>query len=110
MTNKQIIKKYAFHNFKDAKTFEAWLKTKYHGYWLNDFKDYKKSLDCIAVSGILFTMDYYDGDGELMTWGNKKKEKALTVETSNRYRSGYSDAKIDLQEAWGFRNDLTYIQ
>lgn len=110
MTNKQLIKKYAWHNFKDEKSFEKWLRIKYHGYWLNGFKDYKKSLDCIAVKGIVFTMEEYDADGSLLTWGNKKKKKTLTVETSNRYRNGYSDAKTELYEAIGFRNDITYIQ
>lgn len=111
MKNTTLIKKYAFHSFKDEKTFERWLQTQYHGHFLTGFKHYKKSLDCIAVKGILFTIDEYDGEGRTLSWGNKKKDKNLIVETTNRYRQGYNDAKVELfSSVYGFRNDINYIQ
>jgi hypothetical protein len=110
MKNTTLIRKYAFHSFKNEDTFKRFLETQYHGHWLTGFKHYKKSLDCIAVKGILFTMEEYDNAGKSLTWGNKKKGKTLEVLTSNRYDNGYSDVQVSLYEAFSFRNDITYIQ
>ena len=110
MKNTTLIKKYAFHNFKNEKTFEHFLWTQYHGEWLTEFKTYKKSLDCIAVKGILFTMEEYDNDGKTLLWGNKKKGKTLEVNTKDRYKEGYFDAKVSMYDSFGFRNDINYIQ
>lgn len=110
MKNATLIKKFAFHNFKNTRTFTKWLTTQYHGHFLTGFKYYKKSLDCIAVKGILFTMQEYDNDGQIITWGNKKKAKTLELRTYNRYKKGYSDSVVEFYPAFGFRNDITYIQ
>jgi len=103
------IKKYAFHNFKTVQSFEKFLQGQYHNHWRNKFKTYKKSLDCIAVEGILFTMEEYDSDGRTLTWGNKRLEKNLEVSTSDRYKNGYKDAKAEIYEAFGTRNDINYL-
>lgn len=111
MKNSTLIKKYAFHNFKNVKTFERWLFTQYHGHFLTGFKHYKKSLDCIAVNNILFTIESYDSDGQIITWGNKKKGKTLELTTQdNRYKNGYFNSKVEIYPAFGFRNDINYIQ
>jgi len=109
MNNKQLIKKHAFYNFRDEQTFQTFLNTKYHSIWKHKFKDFKKSLDCIAVKGILFTMDSYDMGKEIM-WGNKEKQMQLTCETQDRYKYGYKDAKVELYPEIYFRNDINYIQ
>ena len=75
------------------------------------FKHYKKSLDCIAVKNILFTMEEYDMEGKYLTWGNKKKGKTFSVLTQDRYKQGYNDARVDeIYPSYGYRNDITYIQ
>lgn len=103
------IKKYAFHNFKDVKTFEKFLQGQYHNHWKNKFETYKKSLDCIAVDGILFTMEEYDSDGRTLTWGNKRLGKNLEVMTRDRYNDGYKDAKAEIYPSFGTRNDINYL-
>jgi hypothetical protein len=110
MTNKELIKKHAFHNFKDEQSFEKWLRNEYQNYWCVGFKTYKKSLDCIAVKDILFTMEEYDSEGQSLVWGNKKKGINLSVDTIDRYKQGYADAKVAIYPAFGFRNDIHYIQ
>lgn len=110
MKNTTLIKKHAFHVFKNVDTFTRFLETQYHGHFLTGFKHYKKSLDCIAVNNILFTMEEYDSDGKYITWGNKKKGKTLELLTQNRYKNGYNDSKVDIYPSFGFRNDITYIQ
>lgn len=102
------IKKYAFHNFKDVKTFEKFLQGQYHNHWRNKFNTYKKSLDCIAVDGILFTMEEYDHTGRTLTWGNKRLEKNLEVTTQDRYNNGYKDAKAEIYPSFGTRDGINY--
>lgn len=109
MTNEALVKKYAFYNFKTEKAFEGFLQTKYHKIWENNFVGFKKSLDCIAVKDILFTMDSYDEGQEIM-WGNKEKGWQLVCRTANRYTKGYKDAEVELYPETSFRNDISYIQ
>lgn len=110
MKNTTLIKKYAFHNFKNEKTFEKWLQTQYHGHFLIGFEHYKKSLDCIAVKGILFTMEEYDNEGKYLVWGNKKKNVINNMATNQKITIPLSDLDLEELQAgqsfnWTFETD-----
>lgn len=67
--------------------------------------------DYVIVAGVLFTMEEYDMDGKTVIWANKKHEKTMSVDTSNRYGPlGYTDATVSLYPSYGFRNDVTYAE
>lgn len=93
-----------YHTFKNAATMEKHLRT----------REYKEDeWDFVRVAGIVFTMDEFDSDGEYITWGNKRHDKQLRVETSDRYSksTGFTDAKVYLFCEWGlFRNDIAYYE
>lgn len=103
------IKKHAFHNFKTVQSFEKFLQGQYHNHWKNNFKTYRKSLDCIAVDGILFTMEEYDGSGHTLTWGNKRLGQNLEVSTQDRYKDGYKEAKAEIYPSFGTRDGINYL-
>jgi hypothetical protein len=65
--------------------------------------------DYIKVDGILFTMDWYDGDGREIYYGNKTESKVLEVHTSNRYsNTKFTDAKVYISPMSGYRTDVSY--
>ena len=103
------IKKHAFHNFKTVQSFEKFLQGQYHNHWKNNFKTYRKSLDCIAVDGILFTMEEYDNVGCTLTWGNKRLGKNLEVSTQDRYNDGYKDAEAEIYPSSYTRDGINYL-
>jgi hypothetical protein len=55
-------------------------------------------------------MHEYDESGKLITWANKKHNLMIEMETENRYRNGYSDAKISQFEPYYMRSDISYAQ
>jgi uncharacterized protein YigE (DUF2233 family) len=67
--------------------------------------------DYIAVAGVLYSMEEYDGDGKQITYYNKRTDTKIYVDTANRYsETGFKDAVLTLQEDAGFyRNDINYI-
>ena len=51
----------------------------------NDLK--KESKDSFIFNGLWFTMDYYDMEGKVMTYGNKSENLVITCTTEDRYKS-----------------------
>ena len=51
--------------------------------------------DIVTVDGVLFTMDFYDGGGKFISYGNIKHQKELTISTANRYND-VSDAVVEI--------------
>lgn len=94
-----------YHNFKDIKTFEAFLRTKYRSCGHSD-----GCLDYVNIDGITYTMHEYDMDGKSITWANKKHKKMIELTTADRYKKGYGDAEVIEYEPWGLREDISYAQ
>ncbi len=95
-----------FHTFKDISTFEKFLRTRYqkctHG---------SGCLDYVRVGGVLYTMQEYDIDGQTITWANKKNDCMIEVNTADRYRRGYDDAKVYyFAPAPYLRDDISYAE
>ena len=93
-----------FHSFKTPEIFEQFLRCK-------NWKDYE--LDYITVDDVVYTMHEYDSDGKYLDWGNKKHDKLIRVETSNRYDKniGFTDAKVFVFDNWGlWRNDINFVE
>ena len=95
-----------FHTFKDVQSFEQFIKTKY----LKACGHTSGCLDYVSVGGIVYTMHEYDDVGRLVSWANKKHNLMIEMETDNRYKFGYSDAKISQFEPYYMRNDINYAQ
>jgi len=65
--------------------------------------------DIVNVQGILFTMDNYDMTGKEISYGNRKKEKSMFVETENRYGlNKFKDAIVYIEDMCSYRNDIHY--
>lgn len=65
--------------------------------------------DYIRVDGILFTMDWYDGDGKEIYYGNKTESKVLEIHTGNRYGDDkFTDAEVAISPMLGYRTDIVY--
>ncbi len=65
--------------------------------------------DFIYYRNMVFTMDFYDEAGLVLTYGNKKHGKMITVKTVNRYSfHSYSDAVVEISDATAFRHDIEY--
>lgn len=57
----------------------------------------KNSVDNFIYLGFWFTLDYYDLEGKLKTYGNKSSKLTIEVTTKNRYKST-KDMKCELVE------------
>ena len=94
-----------FHTFKTIAGFEKFLRSgKYPACHSSGCLDY------ITVGGIVYTMHEYDFDGQSVTWANEKHWAMIEMETANRYKQGYGDAKISAYSPLGLRNDIVYFQ
>ena len=47
----------------------------------------KNSCDNFIFNNLWFTMDYYDQEGKIMTYGNKSNKLTIECTTQNRYES-----------------------
>lgn len=47
----------------------------------------KNSVDNFIFNNLWFTMDYYDINGKVMTYGNKSNRLTIECTTENRYKS-----------------------
>ena len=93
-----------FHSFKTKEILEQFLRCKN---WKSGEIDY------ITFDGHVYTMNEYDSEGKIMSWGNKKLDKLIEVNTSNRYDKniGFTDAKVYVFDNWGlWRNDISYFE
>ena len=61
----------------------------------------KNSVDNFIFNGFWFTMDYYDMEGKVMTYGNKASQLTIECVTEDRYKSR-KDIKCELVE-------MTYV-
>ena len=95
-----------FHTFKDAETFQKFLREKYGKCHVSGFG----CLDYVSVFGRVYTMHEYDSEGKMITWANKKNESMIELETFDRYKFGYGDSKIMEYKPFGFRNDISYAE
>ena len=84
--------------YKNIKTFQKALR-----------KSINNSGDYINISGIIYTMDYYDLDGKLVTYANIKHNKRIFVKTYNRYKDT-KDAEVILEELTYRREDISYYE
>jgi hypothetical protein len=104
------INKYALNIFDSVKDFEKFLHEVYgHDDEYIKARGFYPSIDNVAIDGILWTMDEYDNDGQQITFGNKRTGQTMSLDTSNRYKNGYGDATVIIYEAFGFRNDINYL-
>lgn len=74
-------------------------------------KDIKKygTDDYYKLNGLIYTMDYYDAEGKLITYANKKTRFGFSVETNNRYSDNkFKDAQVIIQREVILRNDVAY--
>ena len=95
-----------FHTFKTIHGFQHYLRTR-HGACEIAGK-YGGCIDYVKVGGIVYQMEEYDMGGQYLEFVNLKHQKRIQVETADRYKLGYEDAK-----AWEFplthwRNDISY--
>ena len=82
--------------FKNEKTFEKYVRK-------------NGTPDIVTVNNILFTMDNYDMLGHEISYGNKKKQKSMFVETENRYGSHkFQDAIVYIEDMASYRTDIHY--
>lgn len=78
---------------------------------LNGLQNYIRKVkipDCFKLQGIIYTMDYYDMDGEQLTYGNKRTWNSIEVETRDRYKST-KDATVTLLENCTYYDHIEYI-
>lgn len=69
------------------------------------------TIDIVEVEGINFTMDNYDFEGKEISYGNKKKEKSLFIETENRYGDNkFKDAVAYIEDMCSYRTDINYAE
>jgi len=66
--------------------------------------------DYVKVDDIVYTMDYYDEEGKLTTYQNKKHRLEIDIITSDRYENGFKDAKVLFYESSSFRTDVEYLE
>lgn len=93
-----------YHSFKNRDILEQFLRC----------KNWKSGeLDYITFNKHVFTMHEYDSEGKTMSWGNKKLNTLIEVQTSNRYdkNMGFTDAKVWVFDNYDFlRNDIHYAE
>ena len=65
--------------------------------------------DSVEVNNIIYTLQEYDLNGQTISYGNKRTETGFSVETENRYKDGFGDAKIEEYNTWYLRNDIVYL-
>ena len=89
-----------FHGYKNYKNFEVLEKD----IRKNGLKDYFK------VNGIVYTQEEYDESGKQVLYANKRTNSGFRVNTSDRYKEGFGDAKVEFDNNWGFyRDDISYL-
>lgn len=93
-----------FHTFKTIDGFQKFLRSDRYKH------EQSGTLDYVTVGGLVYTMHEYDMDGRSITWANKKHNKMIELETSNRYKNGYSDSIVTEYEPVGLRNDIVYAE
>lgn len=90
------------YQFKTAQDFQNYLRSLPHSGFIPDY---------VAISGILYTMDNYDFNGKVMTYGNQKTGLSFEVSTADRYKQGVFDATVSEPENLGIsRNDIVYAE
>jgi hypothetical protein len=67
-----------------------------------------KSPDYIAIDGILYTMEEYDNDGQIIMYANRRNGLTVVLDTENRYKNGFGDAVLTILKASSWRNDIVY--
>lgn len=87
-----------YHTYKDAQDYQIYLRKNGNPH------------DYVIVNGILFTQDEYDMSGKEITYGNLKKKKSMTITTSDRYKDGFEDAVVEIDELYSWRNDINYAE
>jgi len=68
----------------------------------------KNSQDNFVYKGLWFTMDYYDQEGKIMTYGNFSNKLTIECATNDRY-SSRKDMKCTIDEMVSIRNQNNYI-
>ena len=93
-----------FHTFKKIEGFQKFLRSDRYK------KETTGTLDYITIGGIIYTMHEYDSEGRYITWANRKHNKMIEMETSDRYKNGYDDAIVLEYEPVGLRTDISYYE
>jgi hypothetical protein len=79
---------------------------------LNGFeKDIKKNgvCDIVKINDVVYTLDYYDLSGELITYANKRTGLGISIFTSNRYGTNkFNDVEARYERNMLIRNDISY--
>jgi hypothetical protein len=67
--------------------------------------------DYIAIGNILYTMEEYDMSGKELIYYNKRFDKAVYVQTANRYKLGFGDANLEIVDEIGrYRQGFFYAE
>ena len=92
------LNKYVFdeHNFKTLEEAQNYIRKN------------NKSPDYISVAGILYTMEEYDNDGQIIMYANRRNNTTIVLDTADRYKNGFGDAVLTALSAGSYRNDLVY--
>lgn len=90
--------------FKSVATFEKYMHGRTDIYGRN-----KEIPDYVSINGIIFTQDEYDIEGKQITYGNKRMQKTLFVENKNRYKLGFKDSKVYIEDFLFARIGFPYI-
>ena len=64
--------------------------------------------DYFKLHGVIYTQDYYDMDGELLSYGNQRTGNTILVETADRYKS-LRDAQVSLEVNVGYYDHIYYL-
>jgi len=83
------------HIFKTLKQAQNWIRK-------NETPDY------IVIDNILYTMENYDLGGQEIRYYNKRTGKMLTVKNENRYKLGFGDSELSIEETDYYREDIDY--
>jgi hypothetical protein len=81
----------------------------------NSLQNFKKDVkqgklfDVVKIKGVIYTQDFYDMSGKEITYGNKKKNKGIRIETQDRYKLGFEDADVFFDDNPLIREDISYI-
>jgi hypothetical protein len=68
----------------------------------------KNSVDNFIFNNLWFTMDYYDMQGKVMTYGNISNNLTIECNTEDRYKSR-KDMVCDLYDMIYSNDNITYI-
>jgi hypothetical protein len=66
--------------------------------------------DHMKFKGNIFTQDFYDLEGRIITFGNKKTNTTIQISTSNRYKNGFRDAEMIIFEDSGCFDWIDYVE